>query len=250
MVDVRIADIILISGIISSCLRCFSICKFIFIAMSLEAIESLAHSFDQELKQFEKTLSTPIAGLNSSWGARALDSKEDVHTPEKSQIATPLEHSFELAAAEWERERLHDKLNDLMSRVEELDSHSKYQDGVISELRRKNKLLEGKPDVTSDIAIGPKLNVLNDSTSSALDNEITTTEDTYRLKCRLLQLELDEAKSLLSIARRSADEHRTALLKCETEREREVLRRVQAEKERDAYAGAYEAALLHIEKWS
>ena len=331
--------------------------------MSFEAIASLAHSFDQELKEFESHFNSPLSNkksivsgihqhynpdslpselvedesdsfamglsplstgsaLRSSSERKAMGEEYDYfsgnspsssinrnhnsismfESPPLSPVPVekvPLEHSFELAAAEWEREQLHDKLSDLMARVEELDSHNRYQETVIQALQKEvskkkyvstrdtgdqsrgpttsrssdmdksgdfsvdqvanQQQLHNRPDEVGNFSVtigreierGPANNAEISSDSIKNKNSIDLADNAkLRLKCHSLEIQLGEANIFLQQAQRALDDLKTVFVQVQSDRDRERLGRLQAEKQRDAYATAYEAALQHIEKWS
>jgi hypothetical protein len=193
--------------------------------MSIESIESIARSFDNELKQFE--LQTGLIDFGSS---SLCDSPVDTHM-------LP-EHSLELAAAESEREKLYDKLHDLTARVEELEAHNRHQETLLIQMNRKNRQLEEKVRSLDENEI---------SESSVFDDNIA---ELLRAKNKALDLELNEARALLMQSMKSCRDAITAKKTADNEREAEMKRRLLAEKQRDAYAAAYQQALSHIEKWS
>jgi hypothetical protein len=165
-------------------------------------------------------------------------------------FANTPEHSFELAAAESEREQLHDRLNDLQCRVEQLEVYTKYQDDYIERLKRKNSALESKlrqseaarlmHQLSPDIAMG--------GASLSFGVDVEHRLDMYRTRVSLMEVELQEARELLATSRLDQEALRAGLSSSEARREEECLRRILAEKQRDAYVAAYEEALAHIDK--
>lgn len=209
--------------------------------MSIESIESLARSFDSELRQLES--------LSNSSPAHRVSRHIAYHSPDSAPHAGNFlpEHSFELAAAESERERLHDKLNDLSARVEELELHTKHQESIIAHLKKRNRDLETKLQ-DGDTYKGDESS--SDISFSFQDIEKERGGQMYRLKCKALELELQETKILLSQSQKKMEEANSAYQNASTDHQNEVSKRVHAEKQRDAYAAAYRQALQHIEKWS
>lgn len=207
----------------------------------MESIESLAKSFDRELKQLELLSSSSSLHKDEFRFKKTLDI--DLYAEDR---LLP-EHSFELAAAESEREKLYDKMHDLAARVEELEMHNRHQDGMIAHLKKRNRSLEEKLLVAES-----NRNRFDetDSEPSPLEIENDKQQELYRLKCKALEIKLREMKLLLHQSQKNAQDAATARQSCELARQEELAKRVHAEKQRDAYAAAYRQALGHIEKWS
>lgn len=199
--------------------------------MSIESIESLAKSFDNELRQLELLSNSSAVYMSPH---------------HRNSKAYDPEHSFELAAQESERERLHDKLNDLTERVGELELQNRHQESMINHLKKRNKELENRLLRAGDSYHREDV----DLDQSILDDESGQTRKMYRLQCKMLEVELRETKLLLEQTQRSSQLAEVARKNAELERQEEVAIRVHAVKQRDAYASAYRQALKHIEKWS
>lgn len=186
---------------------------------------------------------------NSALASVTSSSRADQAVASASFSMTP-EHSFELAAAESEREQLHDRLNDLQCRVEELEAYTRYQDDFIERLKRRNGSLESRLRQTeAKLAQQGQLSGAGGGGGGPqFGEDVGHRLDMYRMRLNLLELELEEARDLLKVSRLDQEATRTSLATSETRREEEAVRRILAEKQRDAYVAAYEEALAHIEK--
>jgi hypothetical protein len=206
--------------------------------MSIESIESMARSFDDELRALESLSGSSPLHRSPPHPTKGLGAGQGLPS---------LEHSFELAAAESERERLYDKMNDLTERVEELELHNRHQEKMLSHLKKRNKELERQLLHAADADPGED-DSKDDSVSFQDDDN--KGNQMYRLQCKALELELQEMKMLLTQSQKKVQDSTVARDTVSTELQDERAKRHHAEKQKDAYAAAYRQALQHIEKWS
>jgi len=145
---------------------------------------------------------------------------------------------FEQAAAEGEREALHDRLQTLLARSEDYE----VQQASMRDLARRNEELMRENAV------------LRRSRDESIEKQKASAEvaanSDLEERFKDLEFKLAEARSKLARAQQSQDDHLLARELAEKRLEQEKLSRSHAEKERDAYAAAYEASLKHFEKWS
>lgn len=150
---------------------------------------------------------------------------------------------FELAAAEGEKEALHDRLQTLLARSEDFDSQqAALRDLTMrnEELLRENTMLKKfREDFIEEF--NARQQTLQSSAA-----ESAHTEEKYKD----LEFRLAETRSKLARAQQAQDDHLLARELAEKRLEQEKTARTHAEKERDAYASAYEASLKHFERWS
>lgn len=150
---------------------------------------------------------------------------------------------FEIAAAEGEKEALHDRLQTLLARSEDFES----QQSVLRELTLRNEELLRENGILRKF----REDYISDFNSrqyslQAPDTAMPDLEEKYKD----LEFKLAEARSKLARAQQAQDDHLLARELAEKRLEQEKLGRSHAEKERDAYAAAYEASLKHFERWS
>ena len=148
-----------------------------------------------------------------------------------------------MATAEGEKEALHDRLQTLLARSEDFDSQqAALRDLTMrnEELLRENAMLRKfREDFIEEF------NARQQSLQSSA-TESANLEDKYKD----LEFRLAETRSKLARAQQAQDDHLLARELAEKRLEQENVRRSHAERERDAYASAYEASLKHFERWS
>ena len=222
--------------------------------MSIESIESMARSFDNELRQLE-TLSNSSPHLRkyttrieNDWETTAVMSNYSPYSYQYNNMHIPPEHSFELAAAESERERLYDRLNDLTARVDELETSNKHLETVVTHYKNRNMMLEGKLQAADSSFV--RDNCYFEESAMQQEEDTIKMTNMYKLKCTALELKVQELQLLLEHSQKNIHDAALAREQSKTEYNEEVAKRLHAEKQRDAYAAAYRQALQHIEKWS
>ena len=189
-------------------------------------------------------MSTDLEALENELRRQLEDIDSIVGESEESFLKRDAHSVFEQAAAEGEREALQDKLQILLARSEDFELQQVSMRELIlrnEELMRENSLLRKFRDdyVEEQKAIGPAGATAIGKTKHDLDESFKD-----------LEFRLAEARSKLARALQSQDDHLLARELAEKRLEQEKLARSHAEKERDAYAAAYEASLKHFEKWS
>ena len=156
-------------------------------------------------------------------------------TGEKRRQSTS--SAFELAAAEAEREDMQDKLNMLLSRTEEHDSQLTTLNKNNASLLKKNEALMNENRLLQQELINWKAtDRVNNYVASDLGKKLTE-EQNNQLMSNYANLEykLAETKSLLAQAQSQIDDLNMARDLTQQELDREKIKRVHAEKERDAY---------------
>ena len=184
-------------------------------------------------------MSTDLEALENELRRQLEDIDSIVGDSEESFLKRDAHSVFEQAAAEGEREALQDRLQTLLARSEDFELQQVSMRELVlrnEELMRENSLLRKFRDdygeeqkANAPIAVGK-----SDPDESFKD----------------LEFRLAEARSKLARALQSQDDHLLARELAEKRLDQEKLARSHAEKERDAYAAAYEASLKHFEKWS
>jgi hypothetical protein len=216
--------------------------------MAFDEIKKLAQALDDEIGR--------------------LDEETDFSTDQDAR-------TFDMAIAESEKESMQDRLNDLTARNEELEDRVIHQNFIIELMKNLNEKLYAK--VVADDALASEMNEINEvlSTYIARNVEIESL-DTNKLpvsssfssrdavsssrgrhvKTQLklavelgeLQMTISELKGALSMAVSKHEDHLRVRSLLEQQRQEERLERVKAEKQRDAYARAYEESLRHFKK--
>jgi len=150
---------------------------------------------------------------------------------------------FDLASAEGEKEALHDRLATLLARSEDFDS----QQASLRELASRNEEL-----LRENAVLRKFREEYIEQQQSAADAVASRSKSSEDLEERYKELEftLAETRSKLARAQQAQDDHLLARELAEKRLEQEKVGRSHAEKERDAYAAAYEASLKHFERWS
>jgi hypothetical protein len=151
---------------------------------------------------------------------------------------------FDLASAEGEKEALHDRLATLLARSEDFES----QQASLRELASRNEELLRENAVLRKF----REDYIEQQQSAADDVAATRSKSSEDLEERYKELEftLAETRSKLARAQQAQDDHLLARELAEKRLDQEKVGRSHAEKERDAYAAAYEASLKHFERWS
>jgi DNA repair exonuclease SbcCD ATPase subunit len=150
---------------------------------------------------------------------------------------------FDLASAEGEKEALHDRLATLLARSEDFES----QQASLRELASRNEEL-----LRENAVLRKFREDYIEQQQSAADVAATRSKSSEDLEERYKELEftLAETRSKLARAQQAQDDHLLARELAEKRLDQEKVGRSHAEKERDAYAAAYEASLKHFERWS
>ena len=184
-------------------------------------------------------MSTDLEALENELRRQLEDIDSIVGDSEESFLKRDAHSVFEQAAAEGEREALQDRLQTLLARSEDFELQQVSMRELVlrnEELMRENSLLRKFRD---DYGEEQKANAPTAVGKSDPDESFKD-----------LEFRLAEARSKLARALQSQDDHLLAREMAEKRLDQEKLARSHAEKERDAYAAAYEASLKHFEKWS
>ena len=224
------------------------------------AIESLA-----EIENLEKELG--FVPLREAFDNSTLSESEILRSPVSNLVykRVNVEHSFELADSESERECLQDKYDSLRNRNEELEQLLVEKDAQydailkahdvalveIEDLKRTIKQLKSERDE----AIGQRFimqqqSVLDSSiiSDSAIEKILREELIKQRKKFDELEFKFAEARSALARAQQCMEDHVMSRELAETERNQDRAARLLAERERDAYMAAYEASVRHLDK--
>lgn len=205
--------------------------------------------------------------------AQALDDEIDKLDEDTGHSALDEHMTFDMAIAESEKETMQDRLNDLTARNEELEDRVIHQNFIIELMKSLNEKLIVR--VVADDALASEINEINEvlSTyisrnaeiesmnikrlnSSSAVREIARSRSGHFDKTQLkltvelgeLQMTISELKGALSMAISKHEDHLRVRAMLERQRQEERLERVKAEKQRDAYALAYEESLRHFKK--
>lgn len=154
--------------------------------------------------------------------------------------------TFELAAAESEKEELEDKLKILLSKTEDFDWQLRQLSEENIALRSANEHLHQenlqlKAIVAEYEQQAGRIRADHDNEPSAGSLDI---ED-----LRLVEFKLAETRSKLARSQQLYEDLFMAKEQALRELEQERITRIHVEKERDAYSAAYEASLQHFERW-
>ena len=145
---------------------------------------------------------------------------------------------FEQATAEGEREALQDRLASLLARSEDFET----QQSTLRELAARNEELQRENTLLKKF----RDEYIEEQKVAAAAAANSDLEERYKD----LEFKLAEARSKLARAQQAQDDHLIAREASDKLLEREKQRSAHLEKERDAYAAAYEASLKHFERWS
>lgn len=156
--------------------------------------------------------------------------------------------AFELAQAEGDRECLEDRLDALTKDCEEKEKGLVEFRSKVAELTNQNAELQRNNDLLQF-----KLSQLSrDKEVSDEDIKHSSIDQTTQAQALYGELEhrLSETRAQLKSAQSKFLAQAQAQEAIEKELSAERIRRMHAEKERDAYALAYEVSLKHFEKWT
>jgi DNA-binding transcriptional MerR regulator/molybdopterin converting factor small subunit len=177
---------------------------------------------------------------------------------------------FEVALAESNKEHMQDKINSLISRVEELEERLEQQNVVVELLQYVNRKLQNELykfnenssveiDELNDLFIAykqqselPNMSPVAQKASSIA----TPTQSLKKMQSNLkltiqvgeLKNELAEVKKALSKSNEAHAQSIKDISQLENDKNEEKLRRLHAEKQRDAFAAAYEECYYHMKK--
>jgi hypothetical protein len=199
----------------------------------------------QEL-DLERELLQELEKLDSIFVHDNEDSQH-VYTPSRtgrlSRDSLGTLSAYELAAAESEKEELQDKLRVLLSKTEDFDQQLRNLTTENFALRSANEHLYYENEQLklspTDYDHSHQQNLAGDGAES-IDIE----------EFRLLEFKLAETRSKLAKSQQLYEDLYMAKEQALRELDQERLTRIHAEKERDAYSAAYEAALQHFERWT
>lgn len=165
--------------------------------------------------------------------------------------------AYELAEAESEREELQDKLRLLLSKTEEYDQNlavitkeNQEIKALTNQLSKENESLRKQlEDIRKQQQVNNNENNDNSNQSKISKSELGGNV-TSNKEFQDLEFKLAETKSKLARMQQAYEDLQIAKELALQELEQEKLARMHIEKERDAFSAAYEASLMHIEKWS
>mmetsp|Transcript_9582 Transcript_9582/g.14429 ORF Transcript_9582/g.14429 Transcript_9582/m.14429 type:complete len:242 (-) Transcript_9582:198-923(-) len=223
----------------------------------MEEIKQLAQEIDEVICKFEDV------------GDNDLSESDEHRVIAPSERRQSAEHCFELALAESEKESLQDDVAMLSSRNEELEDCILHQRFIIDLLKNLNEKLYKKAG-TDDEALNEEIRQLNDTLLTYNDRSLELQENSSANTLRHskyipsprktksntkmavemgeMQLMVSQLKGSLAAALARQEDHQRIRRLLEQELNEERLKRLHAEKQRDAYALAYEDSLLHFKK--
>ncbi len=159
--------------------------------------------------------------------------------------------AYELAVAEGEKEELEDKLHELLTKTNDYDSQLLLLSQNNMELANENKRIRlENASLLQQVQATTKTSLTTVCSPTKCCS--TTTSDSQRTctDFEALELLLGETRSKLARSLQTLDDLSLAKDFAVRQLEQERLARVHVEKERDAYSAAYEASLIHFDKWS
>lgn len=187
----------------------------------------------QELEKFDVIFAAQEATANAS----------DAAAGKSSRLSRGTISTYELAAAESEKEELQDRLRVLLSKTEDYDQHLRALHEENLALRSANEqLFQENQQLNQSLASHEQHRQQQRPESAGEEVDI---ED-----FRLLEFKLAETRSKLARTQQLYEDLHLAKEHALREMEQERISRVHVEKERDAYSAAYEASLQHFEKWT
>eukprot|EP01031_Cornospumella_fuschlensis_P034820 gene34820-42169_t len=188
----------------------------------------------------ERELLQELAQLDSIFGdgLNAATSTKPISSRLRGTLST-----YEIAAAESEREELQDSLRILLSKTEDFDAQLRQVNAENFAIRSANEQLRRENLTLRQMLVDQEKELEGQRGRSGVGGEVG--ED-----FRLLEFKLAETRSKLARAQQVFEDCHLAKEQALRELEAERQRRIHVEKERDAYSAAYEASLQHFERWS
>lgn len=157
--------------------------------------------------------------------------------------------AYEIAAAEGDREELQDRLNMLLSKMEDYDKLAEQLNIRNSDLIRKNENLINENQTFRNQILELKASAaVKDSISNDMNRLMAPSAKSEHVYSQL-EFKLAETRSQLARSQQSIEDLELYKDQLIQKLDEEELKRVHAEKERDAYSAAYEQSLAHFEKW-
>lgn len=196
-------------------------------------IDSLEQELRKELEKFEYIFQDEV--------------KTESEIEPRRKLSQTLSQ-FAIAQAEGEKEQLEDEISVLYSKGEEKDRLLADAQGIILELSARNDRLEKENKMLTP-RYASESNPPSHLVGVGID-DVAVAETHARAALVQLESVLSETRQQFAAVQRELESATIHKAKLEKELALEHHRRVTAEKERDAYAAAYETSLKHFEAWN